>query len=240
MIYPKPISAMLADLYRAIDERRGWSLVRLGDGESRLLQGAPAPFDHLENYITNPVDVVGLRQATVCAVKGADWVGWHQDHMLCSIMAAYGMTPIENSQYAWVNLHMGLWRGFVEKVLRQEKLFLAGATMQRWQDEVLRPAGLGSDAVVWRGKTSLNATGEAERILDALSESDCTVALFSLGVWALWMADMAKLLGLIGIDWGHAPDHHLFPTCEEHRERYEGAGPCADPECQAHWRYRLN
>ena len=138
-------------------------------------------------------------------------------------IAAFPEEPqlIQRAQFGWCNLHMGIRRGFVERVLRQESLFLAGEPMQRWYDQVLLPAGLGTGAIVWQGKTTVSTTEEAFAIADAFVASSATVMLASLGVWALPIVGRAKQLGKIALDWGHAPDHHL---------RFE----------EPHWQYRLN
>jgi hypothetical protein len=238
---------MLSDLFAALDEGRPWSLVRLGDGEVQVLKGLHAPWAYIDNHCATVTDAGDLRERSIEAVRGADWVGWHQDPGLTSCMDNAGVLPAlyERSVFAWCNLHMGMYRRFVERVLRQEPLFLAGNPMQRWLDEVLRPHGLGKDAVVYGGNTSPASTEDGLRIMDALRESKPRVAFLSLGVWALPVAGYAKAIGKVGIDYGHAPNHHLKPACEDHQERFGppkvGNGECPRlPACQAHWRYLLN
>lgn len=163
------------------------------------------------------------------------------------IVECFGALPVLicRSQYAWCNLHMGIRRGFVERVLRPQKLFLAGEPMERWLRQVLHPAGLGEGATVWSGDTTVATMGQAMSIVDAFIKSDATVMLASLGVWALPVVGRAKALGKIAIDWGHTPDHNLKASCEAHQERWgKPVGPdgrCPrHPACQAHWRYKLN
>lgn len=241
------ISVMLSDLYDAVDTGRPWSLVRLGDGELQALQGVHAPWKYCENWCATTADAGALRDRTVMAIGAADWVGWHQDPWLTQALTDVGLLPAvyERSQFGWCNLHMGIRRGFVERVLRNQPLFLVGEPMQRWLDEVLRPNGLGAQTEIWGGKTHPETMGEVLQIMEAARDSAARVVLASLGVWAPAVVDFARRSGKIGIDWGHTPDHNLKASCEAHRERWgDPIGPDArcpsHPVCQAHWRYKLN
>ena len=246
------IRDMLADLYDALEAGRPWSLVRLGDGELHVLNGIHAPWAYYENRCATPGDAQALQVRTAAAIRNADWVGWLQDPGLTAAMDELGFLPevYGRSQFGWCNLHMGIRRGFVERVLRSERLFLIGGPMQRWLDEVLRPAGLGADATVWLGAKTIESFATVAAIGKAIEASSASVVLASMGVWALTIADLAKRSGKVGIDWGHTPDHNLKPACEKHKQRWGppmttvegwGANVCPRvPECQAHWRYKLN
>ncbi len=205
------ISVMLADLYDALETGRPWSLVRLGDGELKVLQRCHSPLSHYENRIASDADMASLYELTVQAITEADFVGWHQDPWLTERLTAIGVLPAayDRSQYGWVNLHMAIRRGFVERVLRGKRLFLVGEPMARWYEQVLAPAGLGVDATIWQGETTIATIGQLQGILRAVDESQAQVVLASMGVWALAIAGHAKCAGKIGIDWGHTPDHHL-------------------------------
>ena len=183
------------------------------------------------------------------------WTKWYVDVVTSlkrppaveEMITIFGEEPnlISRSQFAWCNLHMGIRRGFVEKVLRTQPLFLVGIPMQQWLDQVLRPAGLGDGAIVWTGDTTVGTMNHAMQIVDAFVKSPARVMFASLGVWALPIVGRAKALGKAAIDWGHAPDHHVKEACEDHHEEWgEPRGPdgrCPKhPACQAHWRYKLN
>jgi len=219
----QPIRETLTSLYSALEEGRPWSLVRLGDGELKILGMAHAPLSHVENRVASTSDLGMLRRSSIQAIRNADWVGWHQDPWLGFWMEAFGLLPAlyERSAYAWVNLHMGLRRSFVERVLRQEPLFLIGEPMERWLADYLRPLGLGEKAKVYRGQSTPSNERELRGIFRAIEASEARVIMASLGVWALPVCDCAKGLGKIGIDWGHAPDHNLQFN-------------------EPHWQYRLN
>jgi hypothetical protein len=241
------IADMLEDLYGALDEVRPWSLVRLGDGEKLVLDGLHAPWKYHENWCSSVGDAGELRQATIEAIRGADWVGWHQDAGLVEWMENIGQLPAlyERSVFAWVNLHMPIRRGFVERVLRGQQLFLVGEPMIRWLDEILRPNGLGANAEVYARPVTPKSWKDVLRIMDAVHDTSARVVLASLGVWAPAVAHFAKKWGKIGIDFGHTPDHHLKPVCDAHRDRWgqpaNERGTCgASPDCQAHWRYLPN
>lgn len=183
------------------------------------------------------------------------WTEWHLAQ--CTFLSRqptdeehierFGELPwlIQRQQYAWANMQMGIRRGFVERVLRNTQLFLVGEPMRYWRDHVLHPAGLGQDALVWEGQATISTMAEAHAIVDAFAASPARVMLASMGVWAVPMVGRAKVVGKVGIDWGHLPDHNAKPTCEVHRDAfdppYPAGGVCPnDPACQAHWRYKLN
>ncbi len=218
------IADMLEDLYAALEEGRPWSLVRLGDGEKLVLDGLHAPWKYHENWCETVGDAGELRQATIAAIREADWVGWHQDAGLVEWMENMGQLPAlyERSVFAWANLHMGLRRGFVGRVLRDQQLFLVGEPMARWLEEILLPNGLGKDAHLYAGPGTPKTWKDVLRIMDTVHDTPARVVLASLGVWAPAVANCAKKQGKIGIDFGHLPDHNLKP----HAER--------------HWRYPLN
>jgi len=268
---------MLSDLYAALDEDRPWSLVRMGDGEAHTLRGVHAPWAYCENRVATHSDAGDLRERSLRAIAGADWIGWLVDQHLGDalesagqmpdgwtrwlvstldklqrmptdeeIVAQFGKLPrpVERHQYAWVNMHMGIRRGFVERVLRREPLYLVGEPMRRWRDEVLRPAGLGEGAIVWEGPTTISTMAQAYEIVNAFVASPARVMFASLGVWALPVVGRAKELGRVALDWGHTPDHNLKPTCAVHKEAFDppyGVEGCPhNPGCAAHWRYKLN
>jgi len=212
------IREMLADLYSALDEGRPWSLVRLGDGELQVLDGLHVPWPYCENRCATLADAGDLRDLSIEAVRNADWVGWHQDRWFTEHFERLGFLPeiYEWSQYAWVNLHMGIRRGFVERVLRNERLYLAGEPMERWTIEILHPAGLGQEAVVYAGPTTVETMAHARLIAQAGLDSGVTVALISLGVWALPVCEMLRAGGMVAVDYGHAPGHNLLPESEAH------------------------
>ena len=178
---------------------------------------------HQDRWLSDALEAGGLLPP--------GWAAWHGEALTRlarhptteEIATQFGTVPrlIERSQFAWCNLHMALRRGFVERVLRSESLFLVGEPMQRWLDEVLRPAGLGADALVWGGETTVSTTAQASAIASAFAASSARVMFASLGVWALPVVGWARHIGRVGIDWGHAPNHHLN---------------AAEP----HWQYRIN
>jgi len=223
MIQPDPTSTiapharhireMLADLYDALDMGRPWSLVRLGDGELKVLSQAHAPLSHYENRVASNHDMAELRQWSIRAIQEADWIGWHQDKWLTQWMEAIGMLPqaYERGQYAWANLHMGIRRGFVERVLRDETIYLIGAPMQQWVDEYLRPRGLARSVLIWAGNSTISTAAEFYTICKTIETSGARIVLASMGIWAVPIAGYCKRVGKVGLDWGHLPDHNLSP-----------------------------
>ena len=164
----------------------------------------------------------------------------------------FGEIPdlILRTQFAWVNFHMGMRRGFVERVLRDTPLFLVGKPMQRWYTEILEPAGLAENATIWQGDTTITSMDDIMRIADAFDSTEAKVMLASLGVWSLPLAWRARAIGRIAIDWGHVPDHNLVWVCPVHADAAAQRIACdevplvseckLDPECRAHGRYVLN
>lgn len=223
--YDMHISDLLASLYEAIEERRGWSLVRVGDGEQRVLAArghrcdacgamrSPAdkpPWTHAEGgSVGTSTSLDWLQVHSMLAIRHANWVGWFANHETdqAALDARECWPPTERSQCAWVNLHLGIRRGFVERVLRRGSLFLVGEPMAQWREEVLLPLGLGENAEVYEGNASPNTWGQCGDVIAAIRESDKQIVLASLGIWALPVCLAAQECRKVAIDYGHAPAH---------------------------------
>ena len=226
MSYDSHISIMLSSLYDALEGGRGWSLVRVGDGEQRVLAAEQPPWTNAEGGGMNDAGSLDmLRRLSIAAIRNADWVGWFANHDTdIAPLEALGIRPApERSQCAWVNQHMAARRTFVEKVLRASSLFLVGNPMQAWLDTALRPLRLGENAKVYQGDCEPRIWMECRDILQAINRSPAQVVIVSLGIWALPVCDFAMSIGKVAIDYGHAPDemmpghvrYHLPNTCCE-------------------------
>ncbi len=253
-ILSRPPEEMLDSLRAALAEGRGWSLIRLGDGELRVLH-EHGPMTHVENRVASEADMRWLREESIQALFDATWVGWHQDEWLTGHMERLGLLPagwnnwlqpyrvqqnryptyqeaaekwgqvpelVLRSQFGWCNFRLGMMRGFVEAVLREQELLLIGEPMLRWHQGYLLPLGLGMRAYCWPGETSISRAAECQAIMAEIERSPARVMLASMGVWALPLAAHAQRCGKVGLDMGHLPDHNSKSAAE------------------AHWMYRLN
>jgi len=210
----REVESLLDDLSTALAQRRPWSLVRLGDGEVHALRSNKPPWSLWGNYAETQDDVICLRAGMLGAIERADWVGRNKSDLHDATLRWFcdqGMLKFPEARIVdgYINLWIVWSTRFNEMVLRNESLFLAGKPMQQWLEEVLRPRGLAGNASLYGGKTEIHGAADAQAVCDAFQASGAHVGLFSLGVWALGIADYAKSIGRVGIDFGHGPEAGL-------------------------------
>lgn len=229
----QPVEAMLADLYHALLYPRGWSLARIGDGEVNLLRvNAQAALDW-SYYGENFCDASALRflqEHVVAAFREADWIGLFShggpDLDVQQVFELWGIPEPRQQCYAWVNRHLPMYRDFME-ILKGEPMLLLGKPMQEWAEKCLLPGVQEAKVTVYTAVTEPSTQGMFYALCEAVRAFPGRLVLASLGVWAKPICMMAKRLGKIGIDFGHAPTDQLsnqqllnIGCCERGRRGY--------------------
>lgn len=203
----QPIEGLLADLYHAMLQSRGWSFVRIGDGEVSALKCVPdgsTPWIHRHNQADGD-SIEFLQQGLRIAYSKADWVGvFNEDAETEKAFINHGIPEPKRQVYAWANRHLTLFSDFMA-ILRKEPVLLIGRPMAAWA----KLCGL-SRATVFAGNTSPHNVGDIKTILKTVGRFDGRLVLASLGVWAKSVCNQAKQTGRIGIDFGHAADYTLL------------------------------
>lgn len=203
----QPIECLLADLYGAMLEGRGWSLARVGDSES-LLMKCPTMTTDWTFYDTRIAlaSFPAVRERFVASYQVADWTGvFVNDASAAAGFELCGLgTPLQQV-YAWINVHLPMYRDFVDIVLRRERLLLMGGPMAELAEKRLAPLRSMDDVEILDAALAYPATLEDFEALRArIASYSGRIVLVSMSIWAKPLCAYAKSLGKIGIDFGNA------------------------------------
>ncbi|MFH1184719.1 MAG: hypothetical protein V1755_06725 [Chloroflexota bacterium] len=203
----QPVECLLADLYGAMLEGRGWSLARVGDSEV-LLMKCPTMKTDWKFYDTRITlaSFPAVRERFVASYQVADWTGvFMNDASAAAGFELCGLgTPLQQV-YAWVNVHLPMYRDFVDLVLRRERLLLMGGLMAELAEKCLAPIRSLSDVEILDTALAHPLTMEDfEALCGRIASYSGRIVLISMSIWAKPLCAYAKSLGKIGIDFGNA------------------------------------
>lgn len=212
---------VITGIITACNEKKPFSVVRIGDGEINVLKGkivGMAVWVHPGNNHCVKASAEFLVERTRRAVRNADCLGiFSGDKWTYEAMKIGNCEPKDRPEfYAFGNLHLVTRKNFVDEILRKKKLVLIGDSMQRYYNEVLKQKLPDVQAIVYTGKNLIYNKEDYNNIVNFLKENkdNFDVALISMGVWAEALVDEVKEMGKVGIDFGHAADHQLVGEYE--------------------------
>lgn len=215
-----PPAAVAAEMALALAQHQPWSLIRIGDGEARVLAHdilvPSAAMDPLMNrYRGCPLPDEQARQDLIAAMRAADIVGLSPDrrHPECAplteqILTRLGLEPLRicSAGIAWDLVQDGrlfdLLRGRRTVVVGRRAAAAVPALEQR-----------GASVAGTVGLEGLGGTGAAFRSLGALhSAPGFDLILFAAGVPGKILAPRAaRAFQAVCFDLGHALLHIMDP-----------------------------
>ncbi len=212
---------IITDIINACNEKKPFSMIRLGDGEIEVLKGTmigQALWVHPANNHCQKNSAQFLVDRTRQAVKNADCLGiFAGDKWTYDAMKKAGCEANDRPEfYAFGNIHLVTRKNFVDEVLKKRRLALVGNSMERWDKEILKQKIPNAQSIVSLGKNLIYTKEDYDNIVRFLKDNKdkYDVALISMGVWAEALVDEVKKLGKVGIDFGHAADHQIIGEYE--------------------------
>lgn len=205
------------DMIKAIKEKRGYSWVRIGDGELVFFQQEyikpikeilkSVGWSHNTNYCGAKIPNIELRNRMIESARNADLVGVFQgDPPMLEIFEKIQIKP-KSICYAFDNVFLPMNAYFVNNILLKNRLFIVGmnsSTYRQKFEEIL-----GANVV---GTATIQNYDEIEQCMDKMCQYDYDVALVSAGVNANVICyEMSKKLNRVFLDMGHAWDNALHP-----------------------------
>ncbi len=201
-----------------LDQRRPFSLVRIGDGENFILaQESIHPVQDLiamynvvasDRYSGIAIPNLEARDRLLQAVRRATVLGLlHQTDCYCwyplteKILSHYRITP-RLTCYAFINHYCANTPLFYE-LFRHTRILLIGRPMARLREVLERRyqfTGI-------MGVLDLRNYHDLDRVLAQLPRFNFELALISAGANAKMVAVAAMDLGRVGFDFGHAADN---------------------------------
>lgn len=194
------VNELVALMELAIEQGRGFSVVRVGDGENAVLAGTPTSEGYCGVNTPNPAAAKALAEA----IRHADVVGiFPRDEWTTECFTLYDLQPAK-MMYAFDNLYWCCEKSFL-MLLKKHPLVLIGKSMPQFRKLLEEKIGAQvADVIV------IKSFNEIEDVLARLKDIDFKVAVISAGVNADILATQIKLrFGKVGIDFGHAVDHIL-------------------------------
>lgn len=208
-----PPAAVQGAVAQALTQRRPFALIRIGDGEARVLAHdlliPSSGLDPAMNaYRGCPLPNPAARQELMAAIQAADLVGLSPDrqHWECAplteqIFNRLGLAParICSAGIAWELLRSGgLWQ-----LLRGRRSAVVGRRAAAAAPALARHGAAVAGTVALEGLAGLPAAGAALADLHARSGFD--LILFAAGVPGKILSPrVARALGTVCFDLGHA------------------------------------
>lgn len=212
------------DMIKAIDEKRGYSWVRIGDGELVFFQQEyvrpvkeiqkAVGWSNSNNYCGAKIPNLKLRDRMIESAKESDMVGIFQgDPPMLEIFQKIGIKP-KSICYAFDNVFLPMNGKFVNRILLKNKLFIVGQKSQFYKQKFKEILDIN---VV--GTATIKDYTEIDKCMDEMCKYDYDVALVSAGVNANVICyEMSKKLNRVFLDMGHAWDNafHAPPLYKEY------------------------
>lgn len=217
MHYHKPflsVDQIHSKIVKALIEKQGFSLIRVGDGETRVMaHGDLISDDSIPNWITYTGVTLPdqkVKQMLLDALRKADVVGlpiekkWPEfKFLMLRIISRYGL-KLKNICPSRMNF--SLWgKGYIRKLVQNQKIILVGRQAKKAKShferftQVLQTYDLPNISFL-------------EDTLDKIrSNLDFSIALVSAGIPAKILCVRLAELGKIAIDFGHVMDRITNP-----------------------------
>ena len=189
-------------------------MLRLGDCTVRILRGDPLkmtdPFAHPGGNFCDKESAEYLVNGMREAIDNVDMCGIFKNDadIFMGIESSGVKIPLVRF-HAFNNLLFACDKRFVDAILRTKKLLIINnraAQYKKILDETLPE----SNSIVFPGDAALKNKSDCEKVLEFVRTADYEVAIVSMGMWADKILHEVKKAGKIGIDYGHALDHHII------------------------------
>jgi len=207
------INIIIDEIIEALDKKKGYSLVRIGDGENIVLSGEILKHSIWDYRGENKIEGSSMQMARLMltnAIREASMIGcFVVDDWTKRSFEIQGLKyPPDRYCYAWLNLFLCTRLKFLKEVLMKHKFLLLGFPMKEWAEKFLKP--LGVNYFVPSIKYDISNMYEYDIIRNEMRNNDFDIALISMGVWAPALANEALHMNKVGIDYGHAPNHNFI------------------------------
>lgn len=207
--------AVMEQMIQAYHSHRGFSLIRLGDGEAlALAQEVVLPWSEIQKRTFLPYAGLGrpniaVRDQMVKAIRESDIVGVAMNELpdftplLEEAFKAHGLIPQEmtltNACINYFILENGMLKDFLTG-RNQPRVLLIGNPMAKLKG-IMVHSGVQVTGAIW----PVMGVGDWRRIAQEARKYPFDVALVSGGIAAVCICHgIAKGLGKIAIDFGHA------------------------------------
>ncbi|MGE5599150.1 MAG: GT-D fold domain-containing glycosyltransferase [Bacteroidota bacterium] len=211
------LEEIVARIETSLEERKPFSLVRVGDAENIVLAqeavfslgwiAEHVGWSHSPHYTGVVLPNLAIRDRMVEALKQADLVGvFVDDELTREIFAAHGIQP-KAICYAFQNLYMPMYKPFVD-LLRRVPPLLVGRPAERFAAFLREKIG-----VVVPGTVGIDSSADLDDCLAQMARIPHRWSLVSAGSNVVIIAAaMARDWGRVSIDFGHAPDNAMHPN----------------------------
>jgi hypothetical protein len=225
------IGKILRKIIRAVEYKRAFSFVRIGDGELTILaqeillshneiKNGYGWIGYSESYCGTKMPNIELRDRMIEAIKNADIVGLFDGNLQkyvknpnlseihnfnATVFDALGFYP-ETICYAFENIYLPMKKEFVDLIKRNPPLLVGKPSCEFAKFLKNR---IGVEVV---GVVELNGYEDIENCFDQIKKYEFDWVLISGGANAGVLCNLIKKkLGKCAIDFGHAPDYILRP-----------------------------
>ena len=217
MQYHRPflsVEQIHSKIAKALIEKQGFSLIRVGDGETRVMaHGDLIPDNSIPNWmpytgVTLPDQKV--KQMLIGALRKADVVGlpieerWPEfKFLMIRIISRYGL-KLKNICPSRVNF--SLWsQGYIKKLVQNQKIILVGRQAKKAKSY------FEGFTKVLQAYDLPDISSLEETLNKIRSNLDFSIALVSAGIPAKILCVRLAELGKIAIDFGHVMDKITNP-----------------------------
>lgn len=221
---------IINQIKNAIDNNKGFSLVRIGDGElvilaqeiilshKTIMSNYGWAYNSL-SYCGTPLPNIKIRDSMNKAVKNADIVGVFEETIYderfnpaCMDVARFNTLVFDKLDfyseqicYAFENIYLPMNYKFIELIIKYPPLIIGGET-DKFVDFLSKTLKLNIQQGI-----PIKDYFELDKCINEISKTDFKWALVSAGANALPICDYIKSIGKVGVDFGHAPDYIMYP-----------------------------
>ena len=213
MDYPKslkPTKWVFSQIFSALEQSRGFSLIRLGDGEAlaiahdKLIQFSEIPQWLKNGYVGISLPNKGIVSRLVAVIKKADIVGvpvedWkHFKPLMLRNMSYYNFVP-QNLCHSRINFHLYDSK-LLHKIIENRKIIVVG---RKAKEAVSSFSKLAKEVKCY----PLNNLTDLDNTFSKIKmDMDFSIALVAAGIPAKILCVRLAVLGKIAIDIGHVLD----------------------------------
>lgn len=206
---------MMLKWREAIDKKIPYSFLRMGDREIAVCAQEVLTFDLISKhyrwignpkFIGVPLPNIELKDQLVAAYRGANAMGilvqanWYFYPLSQLLISYYGFRP-EDFVYAFANAYISKKKMFY-KLFRSDRILLVGSKSDQFK-EVLENRYRFKNIV---GTVPVRGFPDVPNVKSQMQNIDFDIAIISAGVSGKILADYAKNLGRVGIDYGSGAD----------------------------------
>lgn len=222
---------IIKQIGNAINNKKGFSFVRVGDGELVLLaqeivlsqKEIMSKYWWSKNslsYCGTSLPNIKLRDLMIKAIKNADIVGMFEESIYeerfnpaCMDVAKFNTIVFDKLQffpeqicYAFENVYLPMNYEFIKLIIDYPPLIIGGEAT-KFIEFLNKRLKLNIQQSV-----SIKDYSELDDCIKAISKIDFQWALVSAGVNALPICDYIKSINKVSVDFGHAPDYVMYPN----------------------------